>query len=431
MLCNDRFVWNIQARAGSKSIVVAGFDLRGFVLRSILRLILIASLLCLLSGGAAGQGLSSSEAGKLLPNTVGDFRSRGVSQSASLLKEFAPEDFNVRAAAESTFVSPRGEKVSVTLVRTQTQDGAFALLSEVAARMRGAGPAEATKQGDVGIAGITSSDHIAFYKGRAFVNIEGKLAGNNGKGLEDFARAFAGTLEAGENEIPVLVKHLPDWEKAQERAIYAVPPQALQKAVGQQPILDTISFDGGTEAVIAPYDNARHAHARYSLVIVEFTTPQIAASNDASINERIKQLRENNQPVPFDYRRVGNYSVFVFNMPDEMAAAKLIDQVKYEQSIQWLGENPLAWARAEKQHTREAVSLILGIAKTIGFFVALCLGGGGIVGGLAFLRRRAQQRASTEAYSDAGGMLRLNIDEVTPETDPSRLLGSGDGKSAA
>ena len=93
-----------------------------------------------------------------------------------------------------------------------------------------------------------------------------------------------------------------------------------------------------------------------------------------------------------------------------------------------IGDKPLAWARAEKKHTREAVSLILGIAKTIGFFVALCLGGGGIVGGIAFLRRRAQQRhaATADAYSDAGGMLRLNIDEMSPETDPSRLLGSGD-----
>ncbi|HYJ47124.1 MAG TPA: hypothetical protein VEV81_10980, partial [Pyrinomonadaceae bacterium] len=282
-----------------------------------------------------------------------------------------------------------------------------------------AGQTEATKQGDLGVAGIRSSDRIAFYKGSTFVSITGRLAGNGGKGLEDFARAFDGTLEEGENEIPVLVKHLPDWEKAQERALYAVTPQALQKAAGQQPVLDIISFEGGAEAVTAPYDNSR-------LVIVEFTTPQIAESSDASIKQRIKQLSESGQPAPSAYRRVGNYSVFVFDAPDETAANRLIDRVKYEQSIQWLGENPLAWARAEKQHTREAVSLILGIAKTIGFFVALCLGGGGLVGGIAFLRRRAQQRTAAETYSDAGGMLRLNIDEMTPETDPSRLLGSGE-----
>lgn len=394
-------------------------------MRSILlKLILISSFLCLLSLAASAQTLSSKETGNLFPKTVGDFRSQAVSPTVSLLKEFTPEDFNVRAAAESTFVSPKGERLAVTIIKTQSQAGAFALLSEVSARMKSTGQSLTTEQGDIGISGIISSDHIAFYKGPVFVSIEGRLAGNNGKGLQDFARAFAGTLEDAENEIPVLVKHLPDWEKVQERAIYAVTPQALQKAVGQQPILEAVSFDGGAEAVTANYDNAR-------LVIIEFTTPQIAADNDAKIMERIKQLREGGQPLPSAYRRVGNYSVFVFGAPDEMVASKLIDDVKYEQSIQWLGENPLAWARAEKQHTREAVSLILGIAKTIGFFVALCLGGGGIVGGIAFLKRRAQQRASAETFSDAGGMLRLNIDEIRPETDPSRLLESGDGKTVA
>jgi hypothetical protein len=109
----------------------------------------------------------------------------------------------------------------------------------------------------------------------------------------------------------------------------------------------------------------------------------------------------------------------------------LIDRVKYEQSIQWLGENPLLWARAEKQHTRQAVSLILGIAKTIGFFVMICLGVGGVFGGIFFLHRRAQRRAlPDEGYSDAGGMLRLNIDEMSAEADPAKLLGTGEEKPA-
>jgi hypothetical protein len=165
----------------------------------------------------------------------------------------------------------------------------------------------------------------------------------------------------------------------------------------------------------------------------EYTTPQIAADTDARITARLQELRAQGQSVPSSYRRVGNYSVFVFNSPDETAAAQLIDRVKWEQSIQWLGENPLLWARAEKQHTREAVGLILGIARTIGFFVMICLGVGGIFGGIFFLRRKAQQRAleAAESYSDAGGMLRLNIDELTPEPDPARLLAAGDEKPVA
>ena len=46
---------------------------------------------------------------------------------------------------------------------------------------------------------------------------------------------------------------------------------------------------------------------------------------------------------------------------------------------------------------------------------------GGLIGGLLFSYRRAQQKDVT-AFSDAGGMLRLNIDEMTAETNPARLL---------
>ena len=388
----------------------------------LLRLVVISSFLSLLFLTAAGQSLSQPEASNLLPKTVGDFRAFATRADASLLKEIAPQDFRVQAAVEGAYISSKGERLTVTVVKTESQAGAYSLLTEVSARMKS--KAQATKEGDVGIAGIVSSNRVAFYKGSVFVSITGNSRARNGEsGLIDFARAFAGTLQDAENEIPVLVKHLPDWETAKSRSTYAISLHALESAAGQQPIFEAVNFAEGEEAVTATYDRSR-------LVIIEYPTPQIAQTSDERINERIKQLRESGQSVPSGYRRVGNYSVFVFNAPDETAAAKLIDNVKYEQSIQWLGENPLAWKRAEKQHTREAVSLILGIAKTIGFFVALCLGGGGIVGGIAYLHRRAQQRAAAESYSDAGGMLRLNLDEMTPETDPSRLLGSGGGKPA-
>jgi hypothetical protein len=62
--------------------------------------------------------------------------------------------------------------------------------------------------------------------------------------------------------------------------------------------------------------------------------------------------------------------------------------------------------------------------KASGVALVGCLGLGGLLGALLFTRRRAQQKAQ-EAFSDAGGMLRLNIDELTPQTDPARLLGPG------
>lgn len=386
-----------------------------------LRLISICSLLLLLFGTATAQDSSSSEAVKLLPKTVGEFRSQGAARPlASSSKEIAPEDFGVRGSAEGVYVSPKGERLTVMVIRTQSHAGAYSLLTRAAAQLKSDAQPEAARLKGVGIAGFAAPNSLLFYKGPLFVSVSGMSKNTDDENsLTTFARAYDSTLPEAENEIPVLIKHLPDWETAQDRAIYAVSLRALQEAAGQQPIFEGINFNEGAEAVIADYDASR-------LVIVEYTTPQIAADADARLTARLQELRAQGQPLPSAYRRVGNYSVFVFNAPDETAAAKLIDGVKYEQSIQWLGENPLLWARAEKQHTRQAVSLILGIARTIGFFVAACLGIGGVFGGIFFLRRRAQQRAVEEvAYSDAGGMLRLNIDELTPETDPAKLLGAG------
>ena len=385
------------------------------------RLITVCSLLLLLFGAAIGQDSSSSEVAKLLPKTVGDFRAQGAARPpASLAKEIAPEDFGVRGTAEGVYVSPKGERLTVTIVQTQSHAGAYSLLTRAAAQMKSETQSPATRLRGVGIAGFDAPNNILFYKGPVFVSITGTSKSTNGESsLTTFARDYSATLPEAENEIPPIIKHLPDWETAQDRAIYAISLPTLQEAAGQQPIFEVINFNEGAEAVTADYDASR-------LVVVEYTTPQIAADADARLTTRLQELRAQGQSVPSAYRRVGNYSVFVFNAPDETAAAKLIDGVKYEQSIQWLGENPLLWARAEKQHTRDAVGLILGIARTIGFFVAACLGIGGVFGGIFFLRRRAQQRAVEDvAYSDAGGMLRLNIDELTPETDPAKLLGAG------
>jgi hypothetical protein len=346
----------------------------------------------------------------------------------SFPKEITPEEYGARGVAEGVYLSPKGDRLTVSIVTTRSHAGAYSLLTRKLSQIKDEAQAQGMRLSDVGVAGAAFPEQVVFYKGTVFVSVTGqsKATAVADSPLVTFARAYSATLPEAENEIPVLVKHLPEWETAHERAIYAVSLQGLEAAVGQQPIFEAVNFNEGAEAVTATYDASR-------LVVIEYTTPQIAADTDARITARLNELRAQGQSVPSSYRRVGNYSVFVFGAPDETAAAGLIDRVKWEQSIQWLGENPLLWARAEKQHTREAVGLILGIAKTIGFFVMICLGGGALIGGVFFLRRKAQQRAleASEAYSDAGGMLRLNIDELTAEPDSSRLLGAGDEKNAA
>ncbi|HEX8180159.1 MAG TPA: hypothetical protein VF525_11500, partial [Pyrinomonadaceae bacterium] len=66
-------------------------------------------------------------------------------------------------------------------------------------------------------------------------------------------------------------------------------------------------------------------------------------------------------------------------------------------------------------------SLIINTVKATGLAILLCLGVGGLFGGVVFMRRRAQT-ALSQQYTDAGGMMRLNLDELAAESVRPQLL---------
>ncbi len=217
-----------------------------------------------------------------------------------------------------------------------------------------------------------------------------------------------------EGDIPVLIKHLPSPEEAQKNAVYLHSFTDLNKLGLLQPVLSAVETGGNADAALATYGPSK-------VLIVEFNTPQLATENDQRIIARIHELWKLGEPAPTAYRRVGNYSVFVFDAPDEQTAKQLIDQVKYEQVVQWLGDNPYIYKEAEERYINTTLGVLIAVLKASGYALIGCLGMGGLIGGLLFTYRRAQQKGVT-AFSDAGGMLRLNLDELTAETNPSRLL---------
>jgi hypothetical protein len=114
--------------------------------------------------------------------------------------------------------------------------------------------------------------------------------------------------------------------------------------------------------------------------------------------------------------------VFVFNAPDEKTANALVDQVKYEQVVQWLGDDPRMAERLQRYFRQTSAGVLLAVLKSSGLSLLLCLGVGTLFGALLFRRRRAQQAT---LYSDAGGATRLNLDELTDASSSHRLLGRG------
>ncbi len=209
--------------------------------------------------------------------------------------------------------------------------------------------------------------------------------------------------------IPVLVKHLPDWENAKNGATYILNPADLRGALGEKRVFDAIDFAGGTEAVTAAYPQGK-------LLIVEFSNPQASIEADNRIQQQL-----NGQNSGVVYRRIGNYSAFIFDAGDEAAANALLDQVKYEKMVQWLGTDPFALRRAERNFIEGTSSLFLSTVTAIVSGLGLSVLAGLIVG-FIFFRLREQRRSQTESFSDAGGMTRLNLDGLTTQTSADRLL---------
>lgn len=325
-----------------------------------------------------------------------------------------PFGANYSGAEFAGYKGSNGINLEVQLIGFPQDGDAYEFLSLVASKARET-QSEVRIQTGLGTAGFSTDKEIAFFKGAHVVRLRPS------KPLDVATRDtlvadISANLDKGENDIPVLIKHLPNGVEAQFDGVFLHNFGNLSELGFQSGVFSAVDSETGrnADAVLATYGPSK-------VVIVEFNTPQLASENDKRIIARIQELWKLGQPAPTAYRRVGNYSVFVFDAPDEQSAKQLIDQVKYEQVVQWLGENPNILKEAEKRYVNTTLGVLVTVLKASGYALITCLGMGGLIGGLLFSYRRSQQKAAT-AYSDAGGMLRLNLDELTPETDPGRLL---------
>lgn len=304
---------------------------------------------------------------------------------------------------EAEYAAPNGELFTVKMVQLASEAKAYEALSLAAADVRTKEPVEIGNV--IATAGFASSDRIAFFKGTYFVTVTSFKTAYNSPNLRALAQALSEPLDKGDGDIPVLIQHLPNPDEARKNAIFLNSFTTLTSLAPQQPVLTAVNGDGNADATLATVGSSK-------ILIVEFNTPQLATENDQRIIARIHELWNLGQPAPTAYRRVGNYSVFVFEAPDEQTAKQLIDQVKYEQVVSWLGENPNILREAEERYIDTTLGVLVTVLKASGYALVACVGFGGLIGALLFNYRRSQQKTVT-AYSDAGGMMRLNLDELS------------------
>lgn len=376
------------------------------------------AICCFAAVSAIAKEPSADKPASLLPVAFGDFRAGGpVIPLPAITEDFNRDGYEVLETVTRVYRTSAGNKLHVLIYRARSDSASYSLFTQAEASAR-ALPDPVARTSEVGTAAYTSGAKVAFFKGSGFVVVRNLDERNND--LTDamaLAKLIADTLDRGENDIPALVRHLPDWEQAQTRAMFLTSRDLLKYVVGPNEVLDAIDFSGGTEAITATYDGSR-------LLIVEYSTPQLATVADGQIIESIKALSQSGKAVPSLYRRVGNYAVFVFEAPDQATAERLIEQVSYEKVVQWLGANPRLYERAEREYRQLTAGVILAVIESTGISLLICLGVGALFGGFIFRRRRAQQ-AEAKAYSDAGGMLRLNVDDLSTQINSERLLGDG------
>jgi hypothetical protein len=93
-------------------------------------------------------------------------------------------------------------------------------------------------------------------------------------------------------------------------------------------------------------------------------------------------------------------------------AGALLVEIKLEKTVQWLGEDPFLLQKLELYMVTTsrdiAISSVLWITLVLG--IALLTG---IAAGLIFFRFREQKRLNRSAFSDAGGLTRLNLDGLS------------------
>lgn len=238
------------------------------------------------------------------------------------------------------------------------------------------------------------------------------------------------------SQMPSLHLHLPEQNKVSGSDLYVLGPLALARISAFADLKNALDFTGGAEAATASYTNGA---GKMELLILEHHTPQLFADAYASLQKQIEALPQNEKDRR-SLSRAGNYIVYAANVEDREAAKQIISQVKFTPSIYWEGRKssdiPFSYRPADPtalEEASETANVLLRTFYWIGVMVTSAILMGIIAGGSFFYWKRYRRRklGVEDLFSDAGGTVRLNLDEYllsAPEEDIKKL-GPGNEKN--
>ncbi|MFP5262722.1 MAG: DUF6599 family protein [Blastocatellia bacterium] len=380
-------------------------------------------------GGAAARALAELLPDKLAgKNSAGAVRQYAGDKLAELVadKPAVYQEYLVTGAVSRQYAEAR-----VDIFETANPFAAFGLFTYNAGPARGKAVSEAVGSGASRIDG-----GLIFWKDNYFVRVADANRQKAGAGeapLVALARAVAAEIGPGgaDAPLPPLLESLPADSIIAGSRRYFLGPESLNTHVARG--AEMFGFAGDAEAVMAEYlggaeegkagspaadaqggpaastrgqagPQAQDERPPLKLVIVEYHTPQFAYDAMARVNEYIATLPEDER-ARMIVKREGNYIVEALNVYERPTSQALVEAVKYPYGVKWLRDPRLP--SNDPFRMQKAAQMLLSTFTLLGLLILTVLVGGGAVGTAIFLKRRKQQQ---EIFSNAGGMLRLELD---------------------
>lgn len=371
------------------------------------RFVTLCSILFLLTIGAYGQNIKTERPPQTpaikiatLPDKIGaHWRAIGNSRVLNADQSLVLPDGAIYAEyglqnLTTRFYTDGKVKVAVELFQTQFPSEAYGLLTFTRSTKR--------------------RKDLAFYAGPLLVQVSAESEEDTID--QSFLADLKTVLATEEGELPALPFNLPEQGKIAGTERYVIGPLALAQMKEFEGLKNVVNFSGGTHAVMANYGDA---NSKLGLIIVEYHTPQLASDGHSQFQNYFNNLTRQ-EKSSWLLKRIGNYVVAAADVQDIQAAESIIAQVKYSPKVYWEGKKitdlPIQFRPPDPlaiQEASQTASMIVRTFYWIGIMITGAIIIGFITGGSFFYWKRYRRRklGVDDIFSDAGGTVRLNLDD--------------------